>query len=128
MFYVVCCVLLCVQEAFGSPECPPFIGSYLKYDISYYGIVLCVGISTVELDTYTILVKYLVRKNGGREKNDKSVVCVVCCKKLLSTNHDFPNGKYEMCICRNRYMCGRLVFCNIWRRKTVREKNLKKRL
>jgi hypothetical protein len=21
--YVVCCVLLCVQEAVGSPECPP---------------------------------------------------------------------------------------------------------
>ncbi len=29
---------------------------------------LCVGISTVELDTYTILVKYLARENGGREK------------------------------------------------------------
>jgi hypothetical protein len=85
------------------------IGSYLKYDISYYGIVLCVGISTVELGTFAILVKYLARENGRREKYDKSVVCVVCCKKLLSTNHDFPNGKYEMCICRNRYMCGRLV-------------------
>ncbi len=101
------------------------IGSYLKYDIFYYGIVLCVGISTVELDTYPILVKFGV-ENGRREKNDKSVVCVVCCKKLLSTNHDFPNGKYETCICRNRYMCGGLVFRNIWRRKTVGEKNLKK--
>ncbi len=103
------------------------IGSYLKYDISYYGIVLCVGISTVELDTYAILVKYVARENGGREKNDKSVVCVVCCKKLLSNNHDFPNGKYETCICRNRYMCGRLDFPNIWHGKTVGEKNLKKR-
>ncbi len=26
------------------------------------------------------------------KKNDKSVVCVVCCKKLLSTNHDFPTA------------------------------------
>jgi len=128
MFYVVCCVLLCVQEAGGWFSWVSIIGSYLKYDISYYGIVLCVGISTVELDTYAILVKYLARENGRREKNDKSVVCVVCCKKLLSTNHDFPNGKYEMCICsRNRCMCGRLVFCNIWHGKTVGEKNLKKR-
>jgi hypothetical protein len=29
---------------------------------------LCVGISTVELDTYAILVKYLARENSGREK------------------------------------------------------------
>ena len=100
----------------------PTIGSYLKYDISYYGIVLCVGISTVELDTYAILVKYLARENGEREKNDKSVVCVVCCK------NDFTNGKYETCIYRNRYMCGRLVFRIIWHGKTVGEKNLKKRL
>ncbi len=61
----------------------------------YYGIVVGVGIIIIELDTYAILVKYLARENGGREKNDKSVVCVVCCKKLLSTNNDFPNGKYE---------------------------------
>ncbi len=55
------------------------IGSYLKHDISYYGIVLCVGISTVELDTYAILVKYLARENGGREKmtNQLCVLCVV---------------------------------------------------
>jgi hypothetical protein len=66
--------------------------SYLKYNISYYGIILCVGVSIVELDTYAILVKYLAQENGGREKNDKSVVCVVCCKKLLSTNNDFPNA------------------------------------
>ncbi len=44
------------------------IGSYLKYDISYYGIVLCVGISTVELDTYAILVKYLRGKKAGKKK------------------------------------------------------------
>ncbi len=29
------------------------VGSYSKYDISYYGIVLGVGISIVVLDTYT---------------------------------------------------------------------------
>jgi hypothetical protein len=46
----------------------------LAYDISYYGIVLGVGISIVVLDTYAILVKYLVREYGDREKNDKSVV------------------------------------------------------
>jgi hypothetical protein len=74
------------------------VGSYSKYDILYYGIVLGVGISIVVLDTYTILVKYLVQENSGREKNDKSVVCVVCCKKLLSTNKDFPKSKYEMYI------------------------------
>ncbi len=61
------------------------IDSYLKYDISYYGIVLCVGISTVELDIYAILVKYLARENGRREKNDKSVVCVVKNCYLLIT-------------------------------------------
>ena len=127
VFYVLCCVLCVVVCARGDWfSWVSAIGSYLKYDISYYGIILCVGISTVELDTYAILVKYLAQENGGREKNDKSVVCVVCCKKLLSTNHNFPNGKYETCICRNRYMCGRLVFCNIWRGKTVGEKNLKK--
>ncbi len=71
------------------------VGSYLEYDISCYGIVLCVGISIVELDTFAILVKYLAWEYGGREKNDKSVVCVVCCKKLLFTNNNFPNGKYE---------------------------------
>ncbi len=81
MFYVVCCVLFCVQEAIDSWVSA--VGSYLKYNISYYGIILCVGISTVELDTYAILVKYLVPENGGREKNHKSVVCDVCCKKTV---------------------------------------------
>ncbi len=104
------------------------VGSLVQHIVLPYGtIVLGVGISIVVLDTYAILVKYLARENGGREKNYKSVGCVVCCKKLLSTNHDFPNGKYETCICRNRYMCGQLVFCNILRGKTVGEKNLKKR-
>ncbi len=94
----------------------------------YFGtIILGVGISIVVLDTYTIIVKYLARENGRREKNDKSFVCVVCCKKLLSTNHNFPNGKHETCICRNRYMCGGLVFRNIWHGKMVGAKNLKKR-
>ncbi len=45
-----------------------------KYDISYYGIVLGVGICIIVQDTYAILVKYLVLENSGREKNDKSVV------------------------------------------------------
>ncbi len=66
------------------------IGSYLKHNISYYGIVLCVGISTVELDTYAILVKYLAQENGGREKKDKSVVCVVCCKNCYLLITIFP--------------------------------------
>ncbi len=68
------------------------IGSYLKYNISYNGIILCVGISTVELDTYAILVKYLARENGGREKNDKSVVCVVCCKNCYLLITIFPTA------------------------------------
>ncbi len=119
-------MLLCVRDVVGSWVSA--VGSYSKYDISYYGIVLGVGLSMVVIDTYAILVKYLAWENSGREKNDKSVVCVVCCKKLLSTNHNFPNSKYEMCICRNKYMCGQLVFCNIWHGKTLGEKNLKKRL
>jgi hypothetical protein len=55
------------------------VGSYFKYDISYSGIVLGVGISIVVLDTYAILVKYLARENGGREKkaNQLCVLCVV---------------------------------------------------
>ncbi len=54
----------------------------LAYDISYYGIVLGVGISIVVLDTYAILVKYFGREYGGREKNDTSVVlCVLCVVK-----------------------------------------------
>jgi hypothetical protein len=72
-------VLLCVRDVVGSWVSA--VGSYSKYDTSYYGIVLGVGISNIVLDTYAILVKYLARENGGREKNDKSVVCVVCCKK-----------------------------------------------
>ncbi len=63
------------------------IGSYLKYYISYYGTVLCVGISTVELDTYAILAKYLAQENGGREKmtNQLCVLCVVKNCYLLIT-------------------------------------------
>jgi hypothetical protein len=97
VFYVFCCVLCVVVCARGSWfSWVSAVGSYSEHDMSYYGIVLGVGISIVELDTDAILVKYLARKNGGREKNDKSVVCVVCCTKLLSTNNNFPNGKYEM--------------------------------
>jgi hypothetical protein len=73
--------------------CPPLAH---KYNILYYGIVLGVGICIVVQDTYTILVKYLAREKGEREKNDKSVVCVVCCKKLFSRCYnDFTSGKYE---------------------------------
>ncbi len=78
------------------------VGSLVQHIVLWYN--LGVGISIVVLDTYAILVEYLAQENSGREKNDKSVVCVVCCKKPLSTNNDFPNGKYEMCICRNRYV------------------------
>ncbi len=123
--FCVVVVRCCVCKRRLVLRCPPLA---LYYNILYYGtILLGVDISIVVLDTYAILVKYLARENGGREKNHKSVVCVVCCKKLLYTYHDFPNGKYETCICRNRYMCERLVFCNIWRGKMVGEKNLKKR-
>ncbi len=96
VFYVfscVLCVLVCARS--GWFYWVSAVGSYSKYDISYYGIVLGVGISILVLNTYAIIVKYLARENGGREKNDKSVVCVVCCKKLLSTNNNFTNGKYE---------------------------------
>jgi hypothetical protein len=68
------------------------IGSYSKYDILYYGIVLGVGISIVVLDTYAILVKYLAREKGTREKNDKSVVCVVCCKNCYLLITIFPTA------------------------------------
>ncbi len=37
LFFVVCCVLLCVQEAVGSLACPPLAH---KYDILHYGIAL----------------------------------------------------------------------------------------
>jgi hypothetical protein len=96
VFYIFCCVLCVVVCAGGGWfSWVSAVGSYSKYNILYHGIVLGVGISIVELDRYAILVKYLVRENGEREKNDKSVVCVVCCKKLLPTNNNFPNGKYE---------------------------------
>ncbi len=72
------------------------IGSYLKYNISYYGVLLCVGISTVELDTYGILVKYLAQENGRREKNDKSVLCVVCCKKCYLLITIFPTANMRL--------------------------------
>jgi hypothetical protein len=84
---VVCC---CVCKRRLVLGCLP-----LAYDISYYGIVLGVGISIVVLDTYAILVKYLVQENSGREKNDKSVVCVVCCKKTVIYYNNFTNSKYE---------------------------------
>ncbi len=56
------------------------IGSYLKYNISYYGIILCVGNTTVEQDTYAILVKYLARETAGEKKNTNHL-CVLCVVK-----------------------------------------------
>ncbi len=79
MFFVVCCVLLCVREAVGSWVSA--VGSYSKYDTSYYGIILGVGISIVVLDTYAILVKYLAWENGGREKKITNQLCVLCLVK-----------------------------------------------
>jgi hypothetical protein len=80
VFYVFCCVLCvvccCVCKRWLVFGCAPLAH---KYDILYYGIIQGVGICIVVQDTYAILVKYLAQENGGREKNDKSVVCVVCC-------------------------------------------------
>jgi hypothetical protein len=67
-----------------------------KYDISYYGVVLGVGICIVVQDTYAILVKYLAREKGKRKKNDKSVVCVVSCKKLISTTMILPTANMRI--------------------------------
>ncbi len=50
VFYVLCCLLCDVVCARGGWfSWVSAIGSYLKYNISYYGIVLRVGISSVEL-------------------------------------------------------------------------------
>jgi hypothetical protein len=77
LYFFVLCVVVCVQEAVGSWVST--VSSYSKYDISYYGIVLGVGISIVVVDAYAILVKYLAWENGGREKktNQLCVLCVV---------------------------------------------------
>ena len=86
VFYVFCCVLCVVVCARGGwLSWVSAVGSYLKYDISYYGIVLHVGISIIELDTYTILVKYLAWENSGREKktNQLCMLCVVKNSYLL---------------------------------------------
>ncbi len=85
--FLLCVVCCCVCKRWLVLGCPPLAHNY---DTSYYGIILGVGICTVVQDSYAILVKYLARENGGREKNDKSVVCVVCCKKLLSTTTILP--------------------------------------
>ncbi len=62
----------------------------------YYGIIIGVGISIVVLDIYTILVKYVAREYGVREKNDKSaVLCVLCVVKTVIYYNNFTNGKYE---------------------------------
>jgi hypothetical protein len=52
VIYVFCCVLCVVVCARGGWfSWVSAVGSYSKYDISYYGIILGVGISIVELDT-----------------------------------------------------------------------------
>jgi hypothetical protein len=80
VFYVLFCVLCVVVCARGSWfSWVSAVGSYLKYNISCYGILLGVGISIVELDTYAILVKYLTQENGGREKKMTNQLCVLLC-------------------------------------------------
>ena len=65
VFFVVV-VHCCVCKRRLVLRCPPLA---LQYNILYYGtIILGVGISIIVLDTYVILVKYLARENGGREK------------------------------------------------------------
>ncbi len=66
----MCC---CVCERWLVLGSPPLAH---KYNILYYGIVLGVGISIVVQDTYPILVKYLARENGGREKKTNQL-CVL---------------------------------------------------
>jgi hypothetical protein len=88
--FLLCVVCCCVCKRRLVLGCPPLAH---KCDILYYGIILGVGINIVVLDTCAILVKYLAWENGGIEKNDKSVVCIVCCKNCYYI--DFTNGEYE---------------------------------
>jgi hypothetical protein len=86
VFYVFCsvlCVAVCARGDWFFGVLPPL--AHTLYNISYYGIILGVGISIVVLDTYTILFKYLARENGGREKitNQLCVFCVVKNSHLL---------------------------------------------
>jgi hypothetical protein len=77
----VLCVVVCVRSSWFSWVSA--IGSYSKYDILYYGIILGVGISIVELDTYhAILVKYLARETAG-EKKMTNQLCVLCVVKTV---------------------------------------------
>ena len=78
MFYVVCCVLCVVVCSRGSWfSWVSAVGSYSKYNILYYDIVLGVGISIVELDTIHTqsLSNIWHGKMAGEKKNYKSVVC-----------------------------------------------------
>jgi hypothetical protein len=93
------CVLCVVVRARGSW----FLVGVCRWRTTYrryHGIVLGVGISIVVLDTYAILVKYLAREYGGREKKYKSVVlcvlCVVCCKKQFSTTTILPTANMRL--------------------------------
>jgi hypothetical protein len=111
VFYVFCCVLCvvccCVCERRLVLGCLPLAN---KYNILYYGIVLGVGICIVVQDTCAILVKSLAQENGEREKNDKSVVCVVSCKNLLSTTTILPTANMRITY-EGIVICGQLVFC-----------------
>ncbi len=94
VFYVLCCVLCVVVCARGGWfSWVSAVGSYLEYNISYYGFVLRVGISIIELDTYAILVEYLAQENGRREKmtNQLCVLCVVKNYYLLITISPMAN-------------------------------------
>jgi hypothetical protein len=55
VLYVFCCVLCVVVCARGGWfSWVSAVGSYSKYNILHYGIVLGVGISIIELDTYHV--------------------------------------------------------------------------
>ncbi len=90
-FMFLLCVVCCCMCKIGWFSWVSPVGSYSKYNISYYGIVLGVEISIVELDTYAILVKYLEQETSRRKKiNDKSDVCVACCKNYYLLITIFP--------------------------------------
>ncbi len=66
-------MLLCVQEEVGSWVSA--VGSYPKYDILYYGIVLGVGISIVVLIHTQSLSNIWRGKMAGKKKIQISCVC-----------------------------------------------------
>jgi hypothetical protein len=97
MFFVVFCVLLCVREAVGSLGCLPLAHTLSTTYRTTYGIVLGVGISIVELDTHAILVKNLMRENGGKEKMTNQL-CVLCVVKNCYLLPYRPVFKHHRCL------------------------------